>query len=86
MTHHVVDLTGAYRSNIYTTARAVLRTPGLEAKPEDTLEIRRDGKVSMSGSVGYCAKWTVREKDTGGIRLERWKPYKRADVKTLDGV
>jgi hypothetical protein len=69
-----VDLTGNYRTNIYTAARALL-TRG--ASPSDTIETWRDGKLSMSGNVGECAKLKVEEnKDVRPtFSLRRWRPF-----------
>lgn len=42
------------------------------ANPSDRLETWRNGKLSMSGTVGECAKWEV--VDDGGLRLRKYVP------------
>src|SRR5262245_10353639 len=55
---HCVDLTGDYKTTIYAAARRLL---ACGANPADTIETWRGGKLSMSGVIGECAKWTVKE-------------------------
>jgi hypothetical protein len=49
------------------------------AFPNDTIEVYRNGKLSMSGIVGKLAKLTVHENDKG-LRLTRWMPFLGAAV------
>lgn len=66
MSAHCLDLTGDYRTTIYGEARRLLAEG---ANPADSIETRRNGKLSMSGTVGQCAKWEV--VDDGGLRLRK---------------
>ena len=71
---HKIDLTGDYRQTIYSTSRRLLVAG---AGPGGTVEIWRDGQLSMTGTVGKCAKLTVRESDHGNpsMQIINWKPF-----------
>jgi hypothetical protein len=46
--------------------------------PETLLTIRHHGKDHDSFTplpIGELAKWTYEERDKGGIKLRRWKPF-----------
>jgi hypothetical protein len=48
--------------------------------PETALEARHTGSdiVAMRSTVGEAAKWTIEERDRGGMRRIPWKPHPRA--------
>lgn len=31
--------------------------------------------VAMRSTIGEAAKWTIKERDSGGLRKERWQPF-----------
>jgi hypothetical protein len=66
-----VDLPGDDKTTIYAAARRLLAAG---AGPDDTVETWRDGMRCMSGRIGECAKWTVRETDIG-LYLVKWRPF-----------
>ena len=76
---HEVDLTGDYRTTVYSAARRLLADGVDHADPIATY---RDGKLSMSGTIGDLAKWAVSEPDKGGIHLSRYKAFPSAAVRT----
>ena len=61
------------REPFYSAAR-VLLAGGLD--PETALEAQHKGSpiVAMRCKLGEAAKWTVRERDRGGLRRELWQP------------
>jgi hypothetical protein len=64
MAIHRIDLTGDYRTTIYTVARRVLADG---ADPMDRAETWRNGKLSMSGIVGeVTASMSLVRSDTLG--------------------
>lgn len=65
------------RQPFYDAARALLAEG---YAPETVLEARHQGSdiVAMRGTVGEAAKWTVQERDRGGLRRVPWKPHPRA--------
>jgi hypothetical protein len=67
-TVHRIDLTGDYKTNIYTAARRLLEAG---AHPGDTIQTYRDGQLSMSGVIGDCARLRVRESDHGNPSLRQ---------------
>jgi hypothetical protein len=58
----VADLSNDYDTTIYDAARWFI-AHGTD--PSHMLEIRRDGKLSMSGIIGELAKWTVEFRASG---------------------
>ena len=62
---------------IFGAARALL---ALGFTPDTLLEFRHVGSgiIAAGGIVGELAKWTVRERDRGGLRRELWEPYEDA--------
>lgn len=58
----VVDLTGDYDTTIYDAARRAIASG---CDPSHLIEIRRDGKLSMSGVIGELAKWQVKFRASG---------------------
>jgi hypothetical protein len=66
---------GKSKEPILTAARWLLENNA--ASPDDRIETYRNGKLSLSGIVGECAKWTVRERDDGkpSLSLTRWKAF-----------
>jgi hypothetical protein len=81
MTKHVVDLTGDYHAPIFSAARQLL-AKGADAS--DTIETWRNGKLSMSGIIGECAKLTVSE--SSSLQLAKGKPFPAVPVppRTVD--
>jgi hypothetical protein len=70
------------RQPFYDGARKLLA----EGVPPDTvLEARHKGSsvVALRSTVGEAAKWTVRERDKGGIRRERFDPAARERLQKL---
>lgn len=53
-------------------ARALV---GLGADLDDTIVMRVDGRVHMTGRVGWCAGHAVSEGQNGGPRFTKWAPY-----------
>ena len=45
--------------------------------PDTALTTRRRGSpiIAMRSTVGEAAKWTVAERNRGGLHKERWQPY-----------
>ena len=58
---------------IYVCARWLL-AEGM-AQPEDRIETYWAGTPSMSGLVGQCAEWIVREDEKRGPTLIRYRPF-----------
>lgn len=48
--------------------------------PETVLTTRHQGSdiVAQRSTIGEAARWTVNERDRGGLRRELWKPHPRA--------
>jgi hypothetical protein len=63
--------TGRYRAML---GAKLLVTGGLD--PETAFEAQHKGSpiVAMRCKLGEAAKWTVRERDRGGLRRELWQP------------
>jgi hypothetical protein len=76
----MVDLTGDYRTNILSAARRLLSEG---ANPSGAVEVWRDGKLSISGDIGQCSKWSVREPDNGKpvSYLARYVPFPASGVR-----
>lgn len=51
--------------------------------PETVLTTRHQGSdiVAQRSTVGEAAKWTIKERDRGGLRRELWQPHPRAAQK-----
>jgi hypothetical protein len=69
---HQIDLTGDFRTTIYSASRRLLDAG---ADQMDTIATYRNGGLSMSGVIGDLAKWTVSDPDKGGMKLSRWKAF-----------
>jgi len=69
---HKIDLSGEYRSTVYSAARRLLAAG---ADPADIVETWRNGVLSMSGAVGECAGLMVLETASGNpsLQLSAWK-------------
>jgi hypothetical protein len=67
-------LTRPTRQPFFDAARALL---ALGYPPETIITARHCGSsiVAMRGVIGELAEWTVKERDSGGLRRERWSPY-----------
>ena len=78
---HTVDLTGDYRTNIYQAARQLLSIG--TAQPSDTIETYRNGKLSMTGNIGACARLVVNE-TRHGLRLHPWNAFPATEVRRQD--
>lgn len=48
--------------------------------PETVLVARHAGSstIAMRSTVGEAAKWTIKERDRGGLRKELWQPHPKA--------
>lgn len=79
-----VDLTNDYATSIYAAARTLLANGAL---PADMIETYRNGKLSMSGNIGICAKLTVIENKNGrpSLSIRRWRPFAAVAGGTLGG-
>lgn len=64
---------GRANAPIFAAARWLLANG--HAEPGDTIAIYRGDTLCMSGKAGELAKWTVKERDKGGLSLEIWRPY-----------
>jgi hypothetical protein len=67
-------ITKPTRQPFFDGARALL---ALGYPPETAIQSRHQGSevVAMRSTVGEAAKWTIKERDRGGLRKERWQPY-----------
>ena len=70
------------REPLIAAARALL-ADGID--PETPIATRHAGSDfdAMTSTVGTAAKWTVRENETEGPRLVRWKAFSRDAVEAL---
>jgi hypothetical protein len=67
-------ITKPTRQPFYDAARALIE---LGYAPETVIVARHAGSdtVAMRGTIGELAQWTIKERDRGGLRKERWQPY-----------
>lgn len=75
------------RQPFYDAARALQRE-GHCADTPLTARHRGSGIVAMRSTVGEAAKWSVTERDRGGLRCVPWMPYSsyvRGTENELDG-
>jgi hypothetical protein len=69
----------------FAAARALL---GLGYAPEELMTTRWEGSAHdaiVPATLGHLAKWTVKERDKSGLRVERWQPRPQNAVSSLLG-
>jgi hypothetical protein len=55
-------------------ARALL-AQGYPAETIVTTRHAGSATIAMRSTVGEAARWTIKERDRGGLSKERWQPY-----------
>jgi hypothetical protein len=65
-------ITRPTRQPLYDGARELL---ALGYSPRTVVRVRHAGGIAMRGVVGELAKWTIEERDRGGLRKVLWKPH-----------
>jgi hypothetical protein len=67
-------LTKATRQPFFEAARE-LRAAGVSPETELTASHAGSKIVAMRSTVGAAAKWTIEERDRGGLRKRLWRPF-----------
>lgn len=71
-------ITKPARQPLFDGARALL---ALGHDPAEVVAARHAGSdtIAMHGTLGDLARWTIEERDQGGMRRALWKPREMAD-------
>ena len=70
-----LSITRPTRQPLFDGARSML---ALGYPATTVVRVRHKGTIAMSGEVGELARWSVEERDRGGLRKVLWKPRENA--------